>query len=384
MSAFNGSQTLGGDKQNDDPKAIGSSAAAGKKQSPDDDGTPKAHDSNNTTTATTAKKKRSKARLTDLERELIAKLRSKTETKLGNSDFPLGRTAKHAEQVANTNNKSTTMATYLKTSTQIMARQQNPPPAPRQQQKSIQQKTQILVTQIPPQQETLFSLPKPPTTQILSQKKTLPILSQPQPNKTRIIRPQLPLGQTPKHVVVGQRKQSSTPLPTKQSTKILSQKKSPIPSQPPQKKQIIHPQLPLRRKEQIPSPQPKTQTILPQQQKKKIPPQQQKFQLPTQKQKSLAEQRRREAKKETPITLTEVNMNEKEINESKSLVMCFLSGMGGDKPSNNEQTTGGRKRGCDDVSSLYVDSFQHDSNNRSTAYHYSAPSLSKKGKGSNT
>jgi len=77
-------------------------------------------------------------------------------------------------------------------------------------------------------------------------------------------------------------------------------------------------------------------------------------------------------------------MNEKEINESKSLVMCFLSGMGGDKPSNNEQTTGGRKRGCDDVSSLYVDSFQHDSNNRSTAYHYSAPSLSKKGKGSNT
>ena len=248
----------------------------------------------------------------------------------------------------------------------------------RQQQKSTHQQTQILaqgqeVTQIPPQQEKLSSLPEPPTTQIMSQKKT----------QTRIIRPQLPLGQTPKkHVVVGQGKQSSTTLPTKQSTKIPSQKKSPIPSQPQQKKQIIHPQLPLRRKEQSPPPQPKTQITLPQQQKKKVPPQQQKFQLPTQKQKSLAEQRRREARKETPITLTEVNMNEKEINESKRLVMCFLSGMGGDEPSNSETTTGGRKRGCDDVTSLYVDSFQHDSKNRSTAYHYSAPLLSKKGKGS--
>jgi len=72
-------------------------------------------------------------------------------------------------------------------------------------------------------------------------------------------------------------------------------------------------------------------------------------------------------------------MNEKEINESKSLVMCFLSGMGDE--SLEDGTATGRKRGCDyDTTSPYVDSFQHDPNNRSTAYHYSAPPLHKKGK----
>ena len=104
----------------------------------------------------------------------------------------------------------------------------------------------------------------------------------------------------------------------------------------------------------------------PEQQQPKIPPPKQKSALPTQQQKSLAERRRREAKNETPITLTEIDMSAKEINASKSLLMCFLSGDPPDAPAR-------RKRGWDDdeVSPGYVDNYQHDRRNHNKAYHYS-------------
>jgi len=101
-------------------------------------------------------------------------------------------------------------------------------------------------------------------------------------------------------------------------------------------------------------------------------------------------------------------MNEKEIEECKSLVMCFLSGMaeddgddddddGGEEESSvvvggeereEKVTRGGRKRGYNDEdntattnssmsyrSSMYMDGYQHDVNNYSVAYHYRAPPL---------
>lgn len=110
--------------------------------------------------------------------------------------------------------------------------------------------------------------------------------------------------------------------------------------------------------------------------------------MTTHKQKSLAEQRRREARKETPITLAEVVMNEKEMRECKSLVMCFLSGRGGDDDDKStsgkgKKSAAGKKRvgDGDHKVSRYVESFQHDPRNYSVAYHYCAPPLGKKEKG---
>lgn len=99
-------------------------------------------------------------------------------------------------------------------------------------------------------------------------------------------------------------------------------------------------------------------------------------------------------------------MNEKEIGECKSLVMCFLSGMGEDDDDDEGEegeessvvaaeeekeekvTRGGRKRGCNNDEdntattrkssmsySTYMNGYQHDVNNYSVAYHYHAPSL---------
>jgi len=88
--------------------------------------------------------------------------------------------------------------------------------------------------------------------------------------------------------------------------------------------------------------------------------------------------RRREARNETPITMAEVDMNDGEIRECKSLVMCFLSGTrGDDEPKEKEKGVG--KRGRDDATSRYVDRFQHDPKNHSDAYHYRASRPSKKG-----
>ena len=95
-------------------------------------------------------------------------------------------------------------------------------------------------------------------------------------------------------------------------------------------------------------------------------------------QKSLAEQRRREAQKQTPITLTELDMNEKEINESKSLLMCFLSGM--DDEGEKEEII--VNVSSTSTSLHVVDEFQHNGRNHDKAYHYSDPTrLDKKMKG---
>lgn len=96
-------------------------------------------------------------------------------------------------------------------------------------------------------------------------------------------------------------------------------------------------------------------------------------------QKSLAEQRRREARKETPITLAEVKMSEREMGECTDLVMCFLSGEGVfDEPSFPGGGTMDAKGGDiarDAATSRYVDDFQHDTRNHSLAYHYSVTPL---------
>ena len=80
-------------------------------------------------------------------------------------------------------------------------------------------------------------------------------------------------------------------------------------------------------------------------------------------------------------------MNEKERNESKSLLTCFLSRMDNNEKPNPNRSEGGvssRKRGacCDDTTttSIYVDRYQHNSNNYGAPYHYTALPLCKKAK----
>ena len=81
-------------------------------------------------------------------------------------------------------------------------------------------------------------------------------------------------------------------------------------------------------------------------------------------------------------------MNEKEKNESKSLLTCFLSRMdNNEKPNPNRSEGGGgsgrkRERGAyyDDTTttSIYVDRYQHNSNNYGAPYHYTAAPMLKK------
>jgi hypothetical protein len=111
-----------------------------------------------------------------------------------------------------------------------------------------------------------------------------------------------------------------------------------------------------------------------------IPPQlplipKQQFALPTREQTSLAEQKRREAQKETPITFNEREMSQKEIQYSKSLLMCFLSGRGDNLPDDAVKIKRG-KRGYDDARSGY----QHDPSNHEMAYHYCVPTSQKERK----
>ena len=112
-----------------------------------------------------------------------------------------------------------------------------------------------------------------------------------------------------------------------------------------------------------------------QHQKPPIPKQQ--FALPTREQTSLAEQRRREAKKETPITSNEREMNEKEIHHSKSLLMCFLSAS---YSSDEAVVLTKTKSGYNYATSKHVDNYQHDTSNHPMAYHYSVPTSEKKRK----
>ena len=83
----------------------------------------------------------------------------------------------------------------------------------------------------------------------------------------------------------------------------------------------------------------------------------------------------------------EVTMNEKEKNESKSLLTCFLSRMDNNEKPNPNRSEGrgdgsGRKRGAyhDDTTatSIYVDRYQHNSNNYGAPYHYTAAPMLKK------
>jgi hypothetical protein len=108
-----------------------------------------------------------------------------------------------------------------------------------------------------------------------------------------------------------------------------------------------------------------------------IPPQlppmsKQQFAPPTREQTSLAEQKRREAQKETPITFNEREMSQKEIQYSKSLLMCFLSGRGNNSPDGAMKIKRGRSD-YDDATSDHLDRYQHDPSNHEMAYHYSVP-----------
>ncbi|KAL3795224.1 hypothetical protein HJC23_008309 [Cyclotella cryptica] len=95
-------------------------------------------------------------------------------------------------------------------------------------------------------------------------------------------------------------------------------------------------------------------------------------------QKAMAEQRRREALEESladflPIEnlRTVGKMTEEELNESKSLVRCFLSGTYIEK---RDLQSHGRNIGTTakrDRSTRYIHEFQHDLKNISTSYHYS-------------
>ena len=60
-------------------------------------------------------------------------------------------------------------------------------------------------------------------------------------------------------------------------------------------------------------------------------------------------------------------MNEDEWKQSKNLVVCFLSGMTEDRGWKGMKREEGHGRR--DATSLYVDDFQHNVDNHSTAYH---------------
>jgi len=120
--------------------------------------------------------------------------------------------------------------------------------------------------------------------------------------------------------------------------------------------------------------------------KKSPPPSQQppkaslKRSMSTEQQRSIAEQLRREARQRTPITVAQVEMNEKQRNESKRLLTCFLSGMDDDGVDDNSVA---EEIHDYETTAVYMDRFQHNPNNYSapyhyTPYHYSAPPLQKK------
>ncbi|KAL3775152.1 hypothetical protein ACHAW5_003384 [Stephanodiscus triporus] len=170
--------------------------------------------------------------------------------------------------------------------------------------------------------------------------------------------------------------------PAAKRIKTISHPESSAPSQQDMKslepvqeqKQSRTQQIPQQRKAMSPLGQP--EHIIPPQ---RPPFPKQQFALPTREQTSLAEQRRREAKKETPITFNEREMSEKEIHYSKSLLVCFLSGQG-DESSDEAVTMTKRISGYNDATSRHVDSYQHDTSNHSMAYHYSVPTSYKKRK----
>ena len=95
---------------------------------------------------------------------------------------------------------------------------------------------------------------------------------------------------------------------------------------------------------------------------------------PLHQQKAMAEQRRREALEESlndflprRNLLAVGKMNEEELNESKNLLMCFLSGRG------SKQTMPSKAGGApanEHKDASYINDFQHDMRNISMSYHY--------------
>jgi hypothetical protein len=271
-----------------------------------------------------------KPRFSSVEKELIAKLRSKSETKV-KMDFPQAPTNIHVDYP---------LLPPFYPPIQLAGQQRIMAPA--------QQQLQILF------RKQATDLINPTRTAVTKAR------SQPQNNPKRS---QLPLAQAAKRI-----KKTSLPESTAQSSQPDRELMEPLQ----ELKQSRTQQIPQQRKATCPLGQPEPQ-IHPLQ--SLIPKQQ--FALPTREQTSLAEQRRREAKKETPITFNEREMNEKEIHYSKSLLMCFLSAS---HTSDEAMTKTKTKSGYDYETSKHVDKFQHDPSNHSMAYHYSVPTSHKKRK----
>jgi hypothetical protein len=269
-----------------------------------------------------------KPRFSTVEKELIAKLRSKSETKLGFRHGPSSR-----------NNVDKPVLPPFYPTVQVASQQHWAPPS--------QQQMNILFH---PQVTDLTNSPITAATKVTAQ-----------PHKNPIPSPS-PLAQTVKLVM-------KTPFPDWPEQSSQSDRKSHEPVNEQNQKQIPH-----QRNATCPLGQPDS----------KIPPQlppmpKQHFSLPTREQTSLAEQKRREAQKETPITCNEREMSQKEIHYAKSLLMCFLSGRGNDSPKDVVSITK-KNSGCDDATSERLDCYQHDPLNHEMAYHYSIPTLQKKRK----
>ncbi len=272
------------------------------------------------------------ARFSSVEKQLIAKLRSKSETKV-KTDFPL---APPNKRVGCPLLPTFHSPIQLAGQQHIMA------------QAHAQQQLQILY------HKRAIDLSNPPRTAATKAR------SQPQKNP---IRPHLPLDQAAKRI-----KKTSLPESSAQSSQPDRKSLEPVKV----RKQSSTQQIPQQQKATCSLVQPEPNIP---HQKPPIPKQQ--FALPTRELTSLAEQRRREAKKETPITSNEREMNEKEIHHSKSLLMCFLSAS---YSSDEVVVLTKTKSGYNYATSKHVDNYQHDTSNHPMAYHYSVPTSEKKRK----
>ena len=287
---------------------------------------PTTHEPPNPATSTSTRK----ARFSSVEKQLIAKLRSKSETKV-KTDFPLAPPNKLVGYP---------LLPTFHSPIQLAAQQHIMAHA--------QQQLQILY------HKQAIDLINPPRTAATKAR------SQPPKNP---IRPQLPLEHAAKRI-----KKRSLPESSAHSSQPDRKSLEPVKV----RKQSSTQQIPQQRKATCSLVQPEPNIP---HQKPPIPKQQ--FALPTREQTSLAEQRRREAKKETPITFNEREMNEKEIHHSKSLLVCFLSAS---YSSDEAVAMTNTKSGYDYETSKHVDNYQHDASNHSMAYHYSVPTSDKKRK----
>lgn len=102
--------------------------------------------------------------------------------------------------------------------------------------------------------------------------------------------------------------------------------------------------------------------------------------VPTPRNRTRAEQIRREALEESLTEYFPVEnvraverMTDKEIVDSKNLVMCFLSGRAPPPPASADEETANDDEGFDakkDINSRYVNEYQHDLSDLTRSYHY--------------